>query len=127
MKMAESEKANCPSWLTVDNVAVGDTAVGVVAAGRWTAIAMVAVAWLNALGLVTISPLNSVGFIAIGGVNAVGVVAIGGVNSVGVISIGGLSSDGDDCDRRVERKERVSAYVGGDSPPSKPSPVEGEG
>ncbi len=92
--MAESKESVLSSWFTIDNIAVGSSAVGVVAAGTWNAIAMVAISFLNAIGLVSFSPVNAVGFVAIGGVNAVGVVAIGGINSVGVISIGGVGAYG---------------------------------
>ena len=42
------------SWITVDTIAVGTTAIGGVAAGLVNAIGLVAISFLNAMGLVTI-------------------------------------------------------------------------
>ena len=57
-------------WITIDNLAVGENALGVVAAGGWNSIGLVAVSFMNAMGLVSIGPINAMGFVAIGGVNA---------------------------------------------------------
>ena len=43
-------------WWTIDVVAVGSNAIGVVAAGFWNSIGIVAVSFLNAMGLVVIGP-----------------------------------------------------------------------
>ena len=43
--MTESKESSLSSWMTIDNIAVGNSAVGVVAAGAWNAIAMVAISF----------------------------------------------------------------------------------
>ena len=55
------------SWITVDTIAVGTTAIGGVAVGLINAIGLAAISFLNAMGLVTFSPVNAVGLVAIGG------------------------------------------------------------
>ena len=75
-------------------VAVGQNAIGIVAAGLYNSFGIAALSLLNAMGLGSFGPINSMGLVAIGGVNAVGLVAIGGVNAVGVVAIAGSTPPG---------------------------------
>ncbi len=54
-------------WFTIDTIAVGNSAIGLVAAGTFNSVALVAVSFLNAMGLVAIGGLNATGVIAIAG------------------------------------------------------------
>ena len=59
-------------WFTVDTLAAGGNALGVVAAGTWNSIGLVAISLLNAMGLVAFAPGNALVGSGAGAVRAVG-------------------------------------------------------
>ena len=54
-------------WADVGIVAIGQNAIGIVAAGVWNSLGIAALSLLNAMGLVSFGPINSMGVVAIGG------------------------------------------------------------
>ena len=48
-------------WADVGIIAVGQNAIGIVAAGVWNSFGIAALSLLNAMGLVSFGPINSMG------------------------------------------------------------------
>ena len=51
-------------WADVGIIAVGQNAIGIVAAGVWNSFGIAALSLLNAMGLVSFGPINAMGLVA---------------------------------------------------------------